>query len=128
MRSVWSFVAVWCGAVAIALPTFSQEMTGNTIHEECIKPAADAQFFCYGFIIGAIDGLVRGFGTGLAAAQSESSKQDPAYFLFFCTPEGMTNGQRFDVVTAYLARNPQLRHRRAVDLIHEAMLEAFPCK
>ena len=87
-----------------------------------------AQNFCYGFIIGAINGLTWGTGLGLAAAKSDPGEDETARFLFFCTPDGMTNGQRFDVVTNFLTQNPQLRHQSAVALIQEAMHDAFPCE
>ena len=128
MKSAWTFVAVQFCAVFCGLPGLTQEFTGNLLHEECLKPTEAAQNFCYGFIVGASDGLAAGAGIGLAAAGAVAGEEIPSRFLFFCTPPGMTNGQRFDVVTTFIARNPQLRHRRAVELIYDAMLDAFPCE
>ncbi len=128
MKSVWIFVAAQVCLALLAMPASTQEFTGNVLHEECLKPTQKAQNFCYGFIIGAIDGLTYGTGLGLAAAKSDPGGGEAARFLFFCTPKGMTNGQQFDVVTNFLDQNPQLRHQSAVDLIQTAMRDAFPCE
>jgi hypothetical protein len=42
------------------------------------------------------------------------------------TPSGVTYGQDFEIVYAYLKNHVNQRQRLSVELIHEALVEAFP--
>jgi hypothetical protein len=46
----------------------------------------------------------------------------------YCTPEGVTLGQKVDVVVAYLEENPSRRHERTSALALTAFKKAWPCK
>jgi hypothetical protein len=46
--------------------------------------------------------------------------------LPFSRPDGVTYGQDFEVVYAYLKNHVNQRQRRSVDIIRDALLEAFP--
>lgn len=45
-----------------------------------------------------------------------------------CFPNGVTAGQVKDVVLNYLRAQPQRRHNVGVQLVAEALAEAFPCR
>ena len=63
-------------------------------------------------------GYSRGYIIGLAHTISYS----------FCTPNGVTHSQIFDVVKIYLEKNPSTRHEHMHVLIPRALVNAFPCK
>jgi hypothetical protein len=44
-----------------------------------------------------------------------------------CRPNGVTNGQMYDIVKKYLIQNPQFRHETMGSLVFDALNEAFPC-
>lgn len=46
----------------------------------------------------------------------------------FCTPPGVTVGQAFDVVAAWIDANPQARHASAYRLSRAALINAWPCR
>jgi Ssp1 endopeptidase immunity protein Rap1a len=46
--------------------------------------------------------------------------------LPFSRPEGVTYGQDFEIVYAYLKNHVNQRQRLSVELIRDALLEAFP--
>ena len=95
-------------AIAIALglttPMQAQSYSGNDLLQHC---SADG-----GFSTGVCQGYIR------AIADT---------FRPGCAPAGVTYGQVKDVVVKHLRENPQTRHREAVDLIGEAMSQAWPC-
>jgi hypothetical protein len=45
-----------------------------------------------------------------------------------CVPDGVTNGQIYDVVQQHLEQNPAARHRRGSNLIVSAVGTVFTCK
>lgn len=46
----------------------------------------------------------------------------------YCAPSGATAAQMSDVVTKYLAGNPELRHLPAAHLIRQAFRQAWSCE
>jgi hypothetical protein len=44
-----------------------------------------------------------------------------------CNFEGVTTQQTQDIVIRYLEAQPEVRHKLAVILIHQAATQAFPC-
>jgi hypothetical protein len=45
-----------------------------------------------------------------------------------CMPEEVTTLQIYDMVGKYLEENPKERHRNALDIVSEVILEAFDCE
>ncbi len=64
-------------------------------------------------------GNYSGYVTGVADATNG---------LFWCNPGNITYNQEFKVVSKYLNNNPEKLHLKAVDLVVQALTEAFPCK
>jgi len=46
----------------------------------------------------------------------------------FCIPAHATQGQLSDIVSKWLAQNPEKRHHLASSLIASVFQESFPCK
>ncbi len=44
-----------------------------------------------------------------------------------CIPQGVTVRQLRDLVIRFLRAHPELRHLAAIDLVTNALAEAFPC-
>lgn len=44
-----------------------------------------------------------------------------------CNFEGVTGEQSQDIVVQYLQTHPEVRHKLALILIHQAVVQAFPC-
>ncbi|WP_373568614.1 Rap1a/Tai family immunity protein [Paracoccus actinidiae] len=122
----WASIAVALLAVSSA---YAQELSGNTLYEQCISPKG--QGFCYGFVTGVRMGIQAGTAYSLTTLghADERNVVDLTYRATgYCAPvSGGTFFQLMDVVVDYLARNPQERHEPAFSLVHSALREAFPC-
>lgn len=86
---------------------------GNELWESCNGDMHGDRGFCQGYVSAVVDSH--------HALMSEDN-------YFFCRPKGVIVRQYIDVVKKSLADHPQDRHRRAADLVFEALMEAFPCK
>lgn len=105
---------------AVATLAHGQDATGNDLQGYCTDARPGADGFCFGYIIGAIDGLISGVRhTGTGAT--------PADVLGICIPNGVTKGQIRDVVLAFLTDHPEKRHEVAPVLVRGALAAAFPC-
>lgn len=95
----------------------AQTYSGNELQTVCDLNGDSAEFACNMYILGSLDM----YDLLLPASEVGGSKD-------FCAPTGATVGQIFAVVRQHLEDHPGRRHRNAVDLILEALSDAFPCK
>ena len=109
--------------VGLALAVSSQPVptyagmtgTGNELLDTCKSDDAD---FSAGMCAGYISGVISG---GRMQAFIDKTKTP------FCTPDGVTNGQLYDVVKGYIKQHPEIRHYTGSVLIYIALRESFPC-
>jgi hypothetical protein len=86
--------------------------SGNSLHNACSGSEGEyGKAYCMGYSVGVADIMVYTTLDGWKA----------------CIPEGATRGQVMDIVTRWLANNPQKRHYNASGLVAQALEEAFPC-
>ena len=97
--------------------------TGNAFWELC-KPQSAFYVGCVYYVIGLTDGL------GMANAFLDPNGQPK----MFCLPIGgssiigsVTGVQTIDIVMSYLQRNPEQRNKDTLQLIIDALKEAYPC-
>ncbi len=74
--------------------------------------------FCAGYVAGVTDAEAM-----WKAVEGKTSKA-----THYCVPEGATTAQGLRIVKKWLNDNPDKLHWRADFIIHQALLEAFPCK
>ena len=93
-------------AALIALPTVAQAnfYTGNDLHQR--MQDRDLNMLTLGYVGGVFDATV---------------------MFAHCPPPSVTMGQARDMVQAWLANNPQYRHRRAAELVLHVFMESWPC-
>lgn len=120
LAAVMSVVGTWVEA---------QDLSGNRLLKNCIASDKGSEGFCFGYIIGTIEGLM--VGGALEVAKQNPQIADlgdaPLEVVRYCIPSGVTKGQLQDVVVAYLNDHPAERHELAPVLVHRALSEAFPC-
>ena len=68
--------------------------------------------YCYGYVSGVTDGAV----------SAEALHPE------ICFPDGVTNGQIFDIALKFVRDNPDIRNWSTKNLIFVAVVKAFPCK
>ena len=95
-----------------ASPVRANFENGNSLYTDCTKERGFNTGYCMGYVGGVTD--IMSDGT-------------PLYGWKACFPKGVSLGQIKDVVTRWLANNPQHRHYNAASLVAEALEEAFPC-
>jgi hypothetical protein len=105
--------------VTLSAPAYAQSgsaafQTGNDLLRTCESTSLVDASFCLGFIHG-VDVVMSDVGEML---------QTP---VKTCRPDGVTLGQQRDIVLKSLKDRPQQRHWEAWTLIHNAMMDAFPC-
>lgn len=87
---------------------------------------------CIGFLMAIDDGYRLGaIDSWIAISKSPQSKQLSSYkgaIVAYCTPAGVTLGQRKDIFIRYLKSHPETRQDDGAVLYVRAMAEAFPCK
>jgi hypothetical protein len=94
----------------LALPAHSYFQDGYELRQKC----QTIEWYCLGYIEGAIDGLNSAASSLVAAT-------------LLCLPSEMRVGQAELVVKGYLNSHPQDLHKPAADLVSVALREAFPC-
>lgn len=99
---------------AISVPARADDLieTGNGFLSRCSSERRAADFstgLCLGYIY--------------AFRESGVLLQQKTY----CPPDGVTNGQVWDIFLSYLRSNPRERHLPTVILLSSAMAEAYPC-
>jgi hypothetical protein len=67
------------------------------------------------------------YGTGVCNGYIEGVTDMEVAMHGICPPEGVTNGQSFDIVIKYLVDNPKMRNLDGEMLIFLALDDAFPC-
>jgi hypothetical protein len=89
--------------------------SGNYWYQQCSSTDAGARNSCVSYLFG----LDAGISMETAIAQARP---------VFCAPKGVTNGQKVDIFTKYLAAHPENRQEPAVLHYVMAMTQAYPCK
>jgi hypothetical protein len=103
-------------ALAVSGPAWADILDGNILHKVCADEDNPInQGICLGFSVGVFDAL-------------DDLDEIPGGFKFCPPSTSITGGQVSDIVTLWLANNPQYRHKNADSLVAAALSEAFPCK
>lgn len=95
----------------LAVPAQAGFITGNRLHGVCTAQNAEIRMLAMGYAIGVFDSL----------------KSSSKISAFFCAPDEITTDQVRDVACAYVAKNPESRHKDASLLVFGALVEAWPC-
>jgi hypothetical protein len=106
-------------AETIQVPAFEN---GDSLYKHCTAPTASftdptASFFrgvCAGYVIGIVDAMASPEGTPVAGVSA-------------CPPRDADIGHAVDVVTQFLASDPERGHRAATGLVAQALAQTFPC-
>jgi hypothetical protein len=93
----------------------AQADTGNELKSYCTGRSGFDSGRCHGYISGVVEWQLI-----IAAAQRMAP-------IKYCLPEGVTYGQIVDIVKKFMADNPDKTHWEASVIIHNAVLNAFPC-
>ena len=111
------FVAFLLLTIAIPLaaqsnpsPSWEKARTGGSYLQYCTVDGTQT-WFCAGYSTGMMDALDAG-------NQSEHA---------YCLPDRVTNGQRFRVLTKYIADHPEAQHLPTPVLFRRALIHFFPC-
>lgn len=122
MRRVILAVAL---LVTVCLPALAQEpkdlgigrlrwVSGNSLHKVCADPKDESFAYCQGFVTATAENMI-------IAAQHAFP-----YMPCWNPPDGTTSAQLIAIVRKYLEAHPERWQLGAVDLVHEALREAFP--
>jgi hypothetical protein len=84
------------------------------------KEVAEAAY-CKGFVLGVVD------ATALANAILTAHHQD-ALVALICIPSDTKKDILAEIVGNYLNQNPAKRDSTGVNLVRQALFEAYPCK
>jgi hypothetical protein len=101
--------------LTLNFPAFAQQdiNSGNFIRNEICKGDGNSSA-CMAFVLGALNGMY------VHASLSDTK-------LFFCEPNGVTNGQKRDVFIKYMNNNPEHMHENAAEILYVSLIKAFPC-
>ena len=109
-------VSMLCAAI-LALPASAQGIlyhwTGNDLLQN-LNGDPVVQIKARTYVSGVMDTLQSLQGVGILPRA-------------ICATTAMTDYQFSDVAKQYLVNHPQARHAIAANLVHLAMVEAFPC-
>lgn len=123
-------------AALVAMAAPAKAVDGNEIYVSCVEKYDQQPFgmFCKGYLIALHEGVQYGAGRALVRsgatdtnASYEEIKRDIYTGLGFCTPDGISKTQIFDIYRKYLIENPHQRHLAAVSIYIRAMTKHFPC-
>jgi hypothetical protein len=89
--------------------------TGERLYQDCSSKNEFLRGYCGGYVVGVIATMVN----------MQRYRQLPDSVL--CVPAEVSKGQLVEVVTKYLESNPPRRSRQAINLVPEALNEAYPC-
>lgn len=92
-----------------------EDDTGERLYQDCSSQNEFLKGYCGGYITGVIASLVN----------LQRYRQVPESLL--CLPVEVSKGELVDAVTAYLEKYPGKRSRQSINLVPEALNEAFPC-
>ncbi len=95
-----------------ASPVGAVGMTGNDLLNNCRHESNDPKsmastLYCVGYIEGVFDAFELNSIT--------------------CPPNGVTNGQKVEIVLKVLKTHPEMTHKLAPTLMIDAASQAFPC-
>lgn len=126
-----SIIILWL-FTTFGIDAHAEPFSGNEVFRACEgEEVSVQQGFCFGYILGTVEGLKWGSITGLLASsgQLEADEYDvlSSIALGFCIPPTVENGQVLDVVIKYLLETPEVRHETARTLIQSALANSFPC-
>jgi hypothetical protein len=119
VTGTWVSGLILCAGLALAPAAQAQFFDGDELQRVCGTGETSAVFspgVCPGYIMGVIDGLECQGGEG------ERGKAG------FCVPEDESIPRIVDTVIAYVRAHPDRHDDWAGVLIHDALLEAYPCK
>ena len=97
----------------LGTPAWADFESGNSLYESCSADRGFGSAYCMAYCIGVADVL----GDGEVSVGAFTA----------CIPTSSTQGQVADVVSNWLARNPEQRHYSAASLVAAALDESFPC-
>lgn len=109
--------------IFLCISTVAQAMDGNELYKKYgayywSSRVENANWLDTGIFMGFVDGVSV---TSLVDGVSANS-------LDYCPPEDVIYTQLYDIVGQYLTNHPERRQNRAVFLVKQALIEAFPCK
>lgn len=96
--------------------TFAE--TGNDLQKMFTTPSLEG--YALGYLSGVLDSTNYFSAASLAMHGSGLAT--------YCTPDGVTKRQAFDVVKNYVVENPHIRHLNATNLVQQALTKAWPCQ
>jgi hypothetical protein len=105
-------------AVLLLLATLTvhaDDDTGERLYRDCSSENEFLRGYCGGYITGVIASLVN--------LQRYRQIAD----TMLCLPVDVSKGQLVEAVVAYLDKHPERRSRQSINLVPEALNEAFPC-
>jgi hypothetical protein len=124
-----SLVLAFC---LLSIPSFASTaaMDGNDLLNKCKPLFNDTPGtsltnteqlnagYCAGYVAGVLD-----VEAAWAKTEGNSSRASR-----YCLPaDGIPNGQVLRILEKWLNKNPEKLHWRADGIIHNALIEAFPC-
>lgn len=122
------FVAGLIGMAALCAPAMGDGLDGNDLHGWCQKDDDYSQGMCFGYTIGASDGLRLGMVAASQNASTEEAEEIQIRRVGFCSPTDSTLGDTEEVVKLYLVNHPELRDMASVAIVYVALRNAYPCK
>ena len=105
------------GSAASESETFLSFESGNNLLEMCGSSDRSLNGVCVGYIEAIVDAMhiVQDSGGTVNGWRA-------------CIPQGVTVRRLRDLVIRFLRAHPELRPRAAIDLVTNALAEAFPCR
>jgi Rap1a immunity proteins len=102
-RKLIGAVVVWVAACGSG---WAQD--GNELLKRCLEPVGESwSLYCAGYLRGVSDALM---------------------LSDICVHEGVGYDYIKVVVVRYLQAHPEIRDHNAIDLVRDALVEAFPCQ
>jgi Rap1a immunity proteins len=104
--------------------------TGNNLKEMMLEHEKIREGRSGGnpYLAGLYEGYIFGFTHGAVSVFIDNTIMWNNCDIDFCIPGSATKEQTIDIVSKFLKDHPEQLHENAVDLIMEAMKQAFPCK
>jgi hypothetical protein len=92
-----------------------EDDTGERLFQDCSSQNEFLRGYCGGYVTGVIASLVN----------LQRYRHVPESIL--CLPGNVSKGELVEAVTRYLEKYPEKRTRQSINLVPEALNEAFPC-
>ena len=126
-------LAIMVLAIVAAPVGASAEITGNSLLEQCTSPELSFnQSFCLGFIQGVQDTLSYVFVVNMVRDGTEKlypgdESRGGIGGVDSCPPITSTLGQLHLIAIKWMKENPEKLHRQGTIIVHQALVDAFPC-